>query len=138
RRAALLVMAGRGEEARRDLRAADAGNALLLVLRRGPPLTQRTPAELPAPGAAGAPVRSLYCHGNRRFVVFLPAPARRFTAVARVDLRKDGARPDGVVDFQVFAAGKRLAYVRAKPGGPGAPVTADLRGMTAFTLDTYG
>ncbi len=75
----------------------------------------------------------LFCHAPGRVQVYLPGPARSFTAVVGILTNPDSQ--GGSVIFSVDAGGKRLVSSAVMHRGEvGAPVQADLGGAQDFIL----
>ena len=77
--------------------------------------------------------RGLFCHAPSKIVVRLPGPGKVFTANVGVDALAGG----GTVVCSVSMAGKDAFRSDVLRGGqPGVPVSVDLGGAKAFTLET--
>ena len=80
--------------------------------------------------------RGLFCHTVSKVAVRLPGPAQSFTAIVGVDSNEQTSGGRGSVVFSVNVDGKEAFKSRVlREGMAGVPVSVELKGATAFTLD---
>jgi WD40 repeat protein len=136
KKAALCAFLGRTAAVREDLRALGIAPPGLAALELHGALKRPGAERAPRSDVSGTSPRSLYLRYRGHLVVFLPSPARRFLARARLAPQRGLRRDVQYASFRLLVERQDLASVFAYAERPPVPLSVDLSGRTAFSLAT--